>query len=283
MAFQDLFEPLHVVRRQQCLHLSDGDAVECGESLCLRQSLANEDGVEAFEVRKHDQLLKRGVVADVALGIGMSITPLLGGLAEEGDIQQVGLAGIDDGGLRLGNGGRNERFLDRIGVDAVVDLREGALEVPIELQAVVFVVLEPLKFFDEVELELHRDPGGKLEGNVLVRVGASVTPGAGADTHGSGFLNPLLRGEDEAVQARLHPNPVEFDGIKIRVVEPFPDAQELHGVAIAEPIADHIIGMVGVLKFGNVSQADDVLLVLRQHGDGCSLDFNSASLGFVHS
>jgi len=249
----------------------------------LRQSLANENGVEAFEVRKHDQLLKRGMIADVALGIGMGITPLLGGAAEEGDIQQVGLAGIDDGGLRLGDGGRNERFLDRIGVDAVVDLGQVAANVPAQLLGLGFFEAQPLKFFDEVELELHRDPGGKLEGNVLVRVGASVTPGAGADTHSSGFLNPLLRGEDEAVQARLHPNPVEFDGIKFRVVKPFPDAQELHGVAIAEPIADHIIGMVGVLKFGNVSQADDVLLVLRQHGDGCPLDFNSASLGFVHS
>ena len=39
-------------------------------------------------------------------------------------------------------------------VDAVVDLGEGALEVPIELEAVVFVVLEALKFDDEVELEL---------------------------------------------------------------------------------------------------------------------------------
>jgi hypothetical protein len=39
-------------------------------------------------------------------------------------------------------------------VDAVVDLGEGALEVPIELESVVFVVLEALEFDDEVELEL---------------------------------------------------------------------------------------------------------------------------------
>jgi len=38
-------------------------------------------------------------------------------------------------------------------VDAVVDLGEGALEVPIELQAVVFLILEALEFLDEVELE----------------------------------------------------------------------------------------------------------------------------------
>jgi hypothetical protein len=38
-------------------------------------------------------------------------------------------------------GGRDERLLDGVGVNAVIDLREGALEVPSELEAVVFVVL----------------------------------------------------------------------------------------------------------------------------------------------
>jgi hypothetical protein len=32
----------------------------------------------------------------------------------------------------LGDGGGNERFLDRIGVDAAVDLGEGALEIPFQ-------------------------------------------------------------------------------------------------------------------------------------------------------
>jgi len=57
-----------------------------------------------------------------------------------------------------GNGGRDERFFDGVGVDAVVDPGEGALEVPAELEAVVFVVLEALEFPDEVELELDGDP-----------------------------------------------------------------------------------------------------------------------------
>jgi len=38
-------------------------------------------------------LLQRRVVADVALGTGMGIAPLLGGLAEEGDVEQVGFVG----------------------------------------------------------------------------------------------------------------------------------------------------------------------------------------------
>ena len=63
--------------------------------------------------------------------------------------------------------GRDEGVLDGVGVDAGVDLGEGALKVPIELQAVVFVVLEALEFLDEVELELDRDPGGEFESNVI--------------------------------------------------------------------------------------------------------------------
>jgi len=38
----------------------------------------------------------------------------------------------------------------------------------------------------------------------------------------AGFFNPLFGCEDKAVQTGLHSNPVEFDGIKTRVVEPFP-------------------------------------------------------------
>jgi hypothetical protein len=39
----------------------------------------------------------------------------------------------------------------------------------------------------------------------------------------------LSVGEDEAVQPGLHSNPVEFDGIISRVVEPFPGAKKFHG------------------------------------------------------
>jgi hypothetical protein len=52
--------------------------------------------------------------------------------------------------LSLGDGGRDERLLDGIGVDAVVDLGEGALEVPIELETVILLILEAL------ELDLMR-------------------------------------------------------------------------------------------------------------------------------
>jgi len=98
------------------------------------------------------------VVADIALGVGMGVAPLRGGLAKEGDVEQVGFAGVNGSRLRLGDGGRDEGFFDGVGVDAVIDLRESALKVPAELEAVVFVVFEALEFLDEVELELDGDP-----------------------------------------------------------------------------------------------------------------------------
>jgi len=153
-----LFQAFSLVGGEQGAHLGDGDAVECGEAFGLGQTFADEDGVEALEIRQDDELLQRGVVADVAIGVGMSVAPLLRGLAEEGDVEKVGLAGVNGGSLRLRNGGGNERLLDGVCVDAVVDLGESALEVPVELEAVVFLVLEALEFLDEVELELDRDP-----------------------------------------------------------------------------------------------------------------------------
>ena len=138
---------------EQGAHLGDGDAVERCEAFRLRQSLADEDGVQAFEVGEDDELFERGVVADVALGVGVGVAPLLGGLSEKGDIEEVGLAGINRGGLSLRDGRRKEGLLDGVGVDAVIDFGEGALEIPIQLQAVVFIVLEALEFPDEVELE----------------------------------------------------------------------------------------------------------------------------------
>ena len=56
------------------------------------------------------------------------------------------------------------------------------------------------------------------DGDVLMGVGAAVAAGTGAESDGAGLLNPLLGGENEAVQSGLDSNSVEFDGIKTGVV-----------------------------------------------------------------
>ena len=81
-----------------------------------------------------------------------------------------------------------------------------------------------------------------------MRVGAAVAPGLGLDADGAGALGPMLGGQDEAVETSLRFNPIEFDGIKIRVVDLLPEAEELDGVAVAQPVEDKVVGALGVLE-----------------------------------
>ena len=184
--------------------------------------MPDENGVEAFEIGEDNELLQRGVIEEVALGVGMSVAPLFRGLAEEGDIEQIGLVGIDERGLLFRDARRYERLFDGIGVDAVVDLGEGALEIPAELETVVFVVLEALEFLDEVELELRAEPRSELEGDVFVGKGAaSVTSGPRLEPNGSSGFNPLPGSQGEAIQAGLVSKGLEFETFKIGIVDLF--------------------------------------------------------------
>ncbi len=203
--------------------------------------MADKHGVEAFQIGEDDELLQRRVVAEVALGAGMGVAPLFGGLAEKGDVEQVAFVGIDKGGLGLGDGGWDEGVLDGVGVDAVIDLGEGALEVPVELEAVVFVVLEALKLLDEVNLEFRAEPGTELEGNFFVGVSAAaVTPSFRLKSDGTSCFDPFTRGEEEAVEAGVIFKGLEFETFKIRVVDLFPDADEFEGVAVTHPTVDPV-------------------------------------------
>ena len=177
-------------------------------------------------------MLQRGVIPYVALGVGVSVAPLLGGLAEKGDVQQIRLLGVNEGGLCLGDRGRDEGIADGVGVDAIVDLGQGALKVPIELQAVVFVVFEPLEFFDEVELELRAEPRAELEGDVFVGKGAAIAASAGDQATRAGAVDPLFGGEVEAVLAGLIFNSLEFDGIENGVIDAFSDAEKEDGILV---------------------------------------------------
>ena len=87
-------------------------------------------------------------------------------------------------------------------------------------------------------------------------------------------LDPLLRGEGETVEAGQFFNPVEFDGIKTRVVDLLPDAEELDGVAVAEPVADEVVTGVRVFVAGDVGQADVILVVDAGEANFTGEDFD---------
>ena len=57
----------------------------------------DEFGVEGLEVGQDEELEGGGVVAHVAFLFGVGAFPFAGGLAEEGDVEQVGLGGLADG------------------------------------------------------------------------------------------------------------------------------------------------------------------------------------------
>ena len=78
-------------------------------------------------------------------------------------------------------------------------------------------------------------------------------------------------------------NPVEFDGVEIGVVQPLPNAQEFHRAEVTQPVAHHIVRMVGVLVLGDVREADEVMAFVRHHGDGGTLDFDGGFGGLCHS
>jgi hypothetical protein len=73
--------------------LADGDVIELDQALRRRNPLAEEDGIEAFQIGQHDELFQGRMITHIAFGGGMSVAPLLRGLAEEGDVEEVGLVG----------------------------------------------------------------------------------------------------------------------------------------------------------------------------------------------
>jgi len=88
------------------------------------------------------------------------------------------------------------------------------------------------------------------------------------------LFDPLFRRESETVEPGLFSKPVELDGIKIRVVDLLPDAEEFDGVAVPEPAPDKIIRIVGTLVTGNAGNADVILIVLDDNGDFFIEDFD---------
>lgn len=262
------------------LHLPDGDLIEPFQPVALRQGHVDELGVHAFDVGEHEQLLDGGVVAHVAFELGIRIAPLPGGLAEEGDIEQVGFVGVGGGGLGGGDLGRDEVGFHRVGVDAVVQLGQGAVEVPGEGEAAIFVVLEALEFLDEVYFEFGADPHAEFKGDVLVGEGAAVTPGTGAQANGVGLGHPVFDADLVAVQAGLTFNCGEFAIIKTGVVDAFPDAQELDRVPVAQPVRNEEIPVLG---FQHVRQRNKIFVLGGQDGDGSALNFDRRFLGLAHS
>ena len=81
-------------------------------------------------------------------------------------------------------------------------------------------------------------------------------------------------GIDKTVEAGLHSNPIEFDGIKTGIVDLLPQAEEFDGVAVAQPVADQVVAGVCVFVAGDVGQADVILVIHASEADFAGEDFD---------
>ena len=152
----------------------DGDLVQLAKPFRLRHVLLDEQGVQVLQVGQAHELRHIRIVPDIAFPARILVAPVLRRHAEERHVQHVRLRGINQVGLARAQFRRHKVLLDRVGVDPVVDLGQIAPDVPAKL--LEFLVLEPLKFLDEIEFEFDGNPGGELEGDVLVGVGAAIAP-----------------------------------------------------------------------------------------------------------
>ena len=134
----------------------DRDFVEPLEPLGLGDAVLNHYRIEILHIRNADQLVDIGVIALIALQVGMLSLPLLVRLPEEGDIQHIRLIRVNNVHLRPRDRRRDEMLLDRIGVNAVVDFRQLTLCRP--SKHFLLFGLQPLELFDEIKLKFNRKP-----------------------------------------------------------------------------------------------------------------------------
>jgi len=93
---------------------------------------------------------------------------------------------------------------------------------------------------------------------VYLGVGAAVASGLRDDADGMCLLRPFLGTQTETVQTGLTFNYVEFGTIKIGIHQLLPDAQELDGVAVAQPVGKEELALLGLQHVG---QADVVIVI----------------------
>jgi hypothetical protein len=71
------------------------DLVQLSKPLGLRKVFLDEEGVQVFQIGEADELGDIGEVANVALVAGMGVSPLLGGDAEEGHVEDIRFGGVN--------------------------------------------------------------------------------------------------------------------------------------------------------------------------------------------
>ena len=89
-------------------------------------------------------------------------------------------------------------------------------------------------------------------------VGSAIPTRPGDETDGTSGFDPALGCKDKAVEAGLFSNPIEFDGIEIRIIQLFPNAEKFDRIAVAQPVLDDVVRSRAVLVARNIGNANVV-------------------------
>lgn len=81
--------------------------------------------------------------------------------------------------------------LNGIGMNSMINFGQISTDIP--PQDFAFILLEPLKFLDQVEFEFYRHPVSKLKSDIFLSVGSSIATRFRDNPDSISFLYPLFR------------------------------------------------------------------------------------------
>ena len=120
----------------------------------MRYALANQFGVDALQICKHDQLLQAGFVPDIAFGVRMRLPPFFCRDSKQRNVQYIRFVGVCITLPLRGHVRRDQHIFDRIGVHPVVDFCQRPIEIPAQRETAVLIVFQPLIVLNNIQLEL---------------------------------------------------------------------------------------------------------------------------------
>ena len=103
-------------------------------------TLANQFGVDALQICKHDQLLQAGLVPDIALGVRMRLPPFFCRDSKQRNVQHIRFVGVCIA-LTLRRHVRwDQHIFDCVGVYPIIDLCQRSIEIPAQRETAVFII-----------------------------------------------------------------------------------------------------------------------------------------------
>lgn len=108
-------------------------------------------------------------------------------------------------------------------------------------------------------------------------IGTSITACFGNHSHGLRLFNPLLCRDEEAIDTCISHNSLEFEGIKILIIELLPDPQKLQGVFTPKPILYDLTSIFQVSD--HICEIDIVIIFKSTQGNLNAIDMKGL---FIH-